>query len=235
MTGKFEEDPVTTTTAFQIARLKEIPWEDRVNVDGWPSRAGMYWDDRDNNLCMRLIDYPFGSIEPRHVHAGSHATTVLKGRAIVDGLTLGPLDVILGPSNEPHGPLDYPDGCKLLSVFHGSYYHSEVQQLSSEKHYRLIQSAPMPWQKGGAGGCEEKTLVDRGVGRLVLKVLRLAPGSQLPPRAYPLMRAALVVEGQVTIGREMLGTWDFLRVTGGAGHAAIGSKSGATLLAITLR
>jgi hypothetical protein len=223
-----------TKAGYQIARLKEIPWEDRVNVDGWPSRAGMYWDDRDNALCMRLIDYPFGSIEPRHVHAGSHATTVLKGRAIVDGLTLGPLDVILGPSNEPHGPLDYPDGCKLLSVFHGSYYHSEVQQLSSEKHYRLIQSVPMPWQQG-AGGCEEKTLVDRGVGRLVLKVLRLAPGSTLPPRAYPTMRAALVVEGQVTIGGETLGTWDFLRVTGADGHGAIGAVGGATLLAITLR
>ena len=226
---------MTTTTDFQIARLKEIPWEDRVNVDGWPSRAGMYWDDRDNALCMRLIDYPFGSIEPRHVHAGSHATTVLKGRAIVDGLTLGPLDVILGPSNEPHGPLDYPDGCKLLSVFHGSYYHSEVQQLSTEQHYRLIQSAGIPWQEGGGAGCQEKILVDRGVGRLVLKALRLAPGSQLPPRAYPSMRAALVVEGQVTIGGEALGPWDFLRVTGGAGHGAIGAAGDATLLAITLR
>ena len=50
----------------------------------------MYYDDRENELCIRLIDYPVGSIEPRHVHAGTHATTVLKGRAIVDGLTLSP-------------------------------------------------------------------------------------------------------------------------------------------------
>jgi len=226
---------MTTTTDFQIARLKEIPWEDRVNVDGWPSRAGMYWDDRDNQLCTRLIDYPYGSIEPRHVHGGSHATTVLKGRALVDGLTLRPLDVILGPSNEPHGPLDYPEGCKLLSVFHGSYYHSEVQQLSAEKQYRLIQSAPIPWQKSGAGGCEEKTLVDRGVGPLVLKALRLAPGSQLPPRAYPAMRAALVVEGHVAIGGESLGPWDFLRVTGDSAHPTISTAGGAILLAMTLR
>lgn len=220
---------------YQIVRVAQIPWEDRVNVDGWPSRAGMYWDDRANGLCMRLIDYPFGSIEPRHVHAGSHATTVLEGRAIVDGLTLGPLDVILGPSNEPHGPLDYPEGCKLLSVFHGSYYHSEVQQLSSAKHYRLIQSARIPWQEGGASGCEEKTLVERGVGPLVLKVLHMVPGSQLPQRAYASMRAALVVEGRVAIGGETLDAWDFLRVTGGSGHRAIASASGATLLAITLR
>jgi hypothetical protein len=49
------------------------------------------------------------------------------------------------------------------------------------------------------------------------------------------MRAALVVEGQVTIGGETLGAWDFLRVTGADGHGAIGSAGGATLLAITLR
>ena len=25
---------------FKIARVAQIPWEDRKNVDGWPSRAG---------------------------------------------------------------------------------------------------------------------------------------------------------------------------------------------------
>src|SRR5712691_8017308 len=130
---------MSSNADYSVVRVNEIPWEDRVNVDGWPSRGGMYCQDTENQLTLRLIDYPVGSIEPRHVHAGTHATTVLKGRAIVDGLTLGPLDVILGPSNEPHGPLAYPEGCKLFSAFYGSYYHSEVEQLSSEKNYRLIQ------------------------------------------------------------------------------------------------
>jgi len=79
---------VITRAGFQIVRLAEIRWEDRVNVDGWPCRAGMYYDDRENGLTLRLIDYPVGSTEPRHVHPGTHAVTVLKGRAIVDGLTL---------------------------------------------------------------------------------------------------------------------------------------------------
>jgi hypothetical protein len=226
---------MTTKAGYEIVRLAGIPWEDRKNVDGWPSRAGMYWDDRENQLCMRLIDYPFGSIEPRHVHAGSHATTVLKGRAIVDGLTLGPLDVILGPSNEPHGPLNYPDGCKLLSVFHGSYYHSEAEQLSTEKHYRLIQSAQIEWARGGAKGCDEKTLVDRGVGRLVLKALRFAPGAELDGKHFPGLRAALVVDGSATAGGETLNAWDFLRVPDAAGRPAIGFPRGGTLLAVTLR
>jgi hypothetical protein len=220
---------------FEIMRRTEIPWQDRKNVDGWPSRAGMYYDDRANELCMRLIDYPVGSTEPRHVHGGSHATTVLKGRAIVDGLTLGPLDVVLGPSNEPHGPLHYPEGCQLFSVFHGSYYHSEIEKLSAEKHYRLIQSAQMPWEKADAAGCEAKTLVDRGVGPLVLRALRFAPGAQIGGNAEPLFYAALVVEGDVAIDDEALGTWDFIRVAGSGARAAIAFPRGATLLTVTLR
>jgi quercetin dioxygenase-like cupin family protein len=224
---------MAVNAGYEVVRVADIPWEDRRNVDNWPSRAGMYYDDRENNLCMRLIDYPLGSIEPRHVHGGSHATTVLKGRAIVDGLTLQPLDVILGPSNEPHGPLDYPDGCKLLSVFHGSYHHSEVQKLSGENLYRLIQSGQIPWKAGEAKGAEEKTLVDRGVGRLVLKLLRFPRGGTLAGNAYPTLRAALLVEGSAKVGDETLSTWDFLRVPGGA-RGKVEFPTGATLLAVTL-
>lgn len=224
---------MTATAGYEVVRVADIPWEDRRNVDNWPSRAGMYYDDRENNLCMRLIDYPLGSVEPRHVHGGSHATTVLKGRAIVDGLTLKPLDVILGPSNEPHGPLEYPDGCKLLSVFHGSYHHSEVQKLSGESLYKLIQSEQIPWKAGEAKGAEEKTLVDRGVGRLVLKLLRFPRGGTLAGKDYPALRAALLVEGSARVGGETLGTWDFLRVPGGA-RGTVELSAGTTLLAATL-
>jgi hypothetical protein len=217
---------------FKIVRQAEIIWEDRKNVDGWPSRAGMYYDDRENELCMRLIDYPIGSIEPRHVHAGAHATTLLKHTAIVDGLTLKPLDVIVGPSNEPHGPLDYRgNGCKLFSAFVGSYYHSEVEQLSDTKHYRLVQSEQIPWYDAGSG-MQAKTLVDHGVGRLLLEALRFAPGSWL---VDPPMLAALVFEGGAEIGGEKLGTWDFFYAPRGIAHAAISFPTGATLLSATMQ
>jgi len=45
-------------SGFEIVRVKDISWEDRRDVDNWPSRAGMYCDDKDNQLCIRLIDYP---------------------------------------------------------------------------------------------------------------------------------------------------------------------------------
>ncbi len=222
-----------TKSGFQIARVKEIPWEDRVNVDNWPSRAGMYYDDRENELCMRLIDYPVGSTEPRHVHAGTHATTVLKGSAIVDGLTLGPLDVVLGPGGEPHGPLHYPEGCQLFSAFQGSYFHSEVEHMSTEKRYRLIQQESISWEK--SNGRETKTLVDHGCGRLLLQALRYAPGATLAANTGLPFQAALVVEGGGAVEDENLGVWDFIRVPDAANHGAIRFPKGATLLAVTLR
>jgi hypothetical protein len=216
---------------YEITRAAEIPWEDRVNVDGWPSRAGMFHDDRENELCMRLIDYPVGSTEPRHVHAGMHATTVLKGSAIVDGLTLGPLDVVLGPSNEPHGPLHYPQGCQLFSCFVGSYYHSEVEKLSREKHYRLIQAETIPWVRR-AEGVEAKTLVDHGIGRLLLEALRFAPGAAFTPAG---LRAAIVVEGEAQVADEKLGPWDFLFIPGKGAPGRVVFPRGATVLAVTMR
>jgi hypothetical protein len=220
-----------TCGGYKIAKVADIPWEDRVNVDGWPSRAGMYYDDVGNALCMRLIDYPVGSTEPRHVHAGMHATTVLKGRTIVDGLTLGPLDVILGPSNEPHGPLHYPEGCKLFSAFQGSYFHSEVDQLSTEKHYRLIQSEALPWRTE-ANGPRIKTLVDRGLGRLLLQAVRFPAGARM---SRPLMLAALVLDGEARIDGERLGAWDFFYAPADVEHAPVDFPSESTLLAVTLR
>jgi hypothetical protein len=219
-----------STSGMTVVRVRDIPWEDRVNVDNWPSRAGMYYDNRDLELCIRLIDYPLGSVEPRHVHAGMHATTVLKGRAIIDGLTLGPLDVVIGPSNEPHGPLEYPDGCILLSAFQGSYFHNEVEALSGERHYRLIQHGEIPWRPLGADGGEVKTLVDRGLGGLLLEACRFPPGAVLAP---PFL-AALVVDGAPEVGGESLGTWDFVYRNGGD-TGTIAFPDGGTLLAVTMR
>ena len=221
---------------IQIVRLAEIPWENRVNVDNSPSRAGMYYDDRENELCIRLIDYPVGSIEPRHVHGGTHATTLLKGNAIIDGLTLGPLDVILGPSNEPHGPINYPQGCKLLSAFQGSYFHSEVETLSGKKDYRLIEQGKLPWHwQSGGDGRQTKTLVDHGCGRLLVELLKFAPGSNVGAHVHPQLHAAVVVEGSAVVENETLGIWDFMRVPGGVQHGPISFPDGATLLALTMR
>jgi quercetin dioxygenase-like cupin family protein len=218
---------------IELTRHAEIPWQARVNVDGWPNRAGMYFDDPVTKLCIRIVDYPVGSVEPRHVHAGFHATTVLQNRAIVDGLTLRPLDVIIGPSNEPHGPLDYPEGCKLLSAFQGSYFHSEVEQLSGKKEYRLIEQAKLPWRNCG-NGIKAKTLVDHGCGDLLVEVLNFAPGASIARHASARLLTALVIEGDVVVGKHKLGVWDFISVPKGMMHGPVSFPAGATLLALSL-
>ncbi len=218
-------------SGYLIARGADIPWEERRNVDGWPSSAGMYYNDADNNLCMRLIHYAEGLTEPRHVHAGSHAAVLVEGEAHIDGLTLHPMDVILGPSNEPHGPIVYPKGVKVFSAFQGSYYHHEVGELGSERHYRLIQAAKLPWEARG-NGLNVKTLIDHGLGRLLLELLRFDAGAKLQD---PRMTAAFIVDGTAAIADESLRAQDFFYVPKDGEHAAIGFPETTTLLAVTMR
>jgi hypothetical protein len=222
---------VLEKSGYLMARVAEIPWEERRNVDGWPSRAGMYYNDVDNNLCMRLIHYAEGLTEPRHVHAGSHAACLVEGEAHIDGLTLHPLDVILGPSNEPHGPIVYPKGVYVFSAFQGSYYHHEVGELGTERHYRLIQAAKLPWEARG-DGLRVKTLIDRGLGRLLLELLRFDAGSQLND---PKITAAFVVDGTAEIAGEALHAKDYFYVRKDSEHAPVTFPETTTLLAVTMR
>jgi hypothetical protein len=222
---------VLDKAGYLIARAAEIPWEERRNVDGWPSSAGMYYNDAENNLCMRLIHYAEGRTEPRHVHAGSHAAVLVEGEAHIDGLTLYPMDVILGPSNEPHGPIVYPKGVKVFSAFQGSYYHHEVGELGSERHYRLIQAAKLPWETRG-DGLRVKTLIDHGLGRLLLELLRFDAGAKLE---NPKITAAFVVDGTAQVGDESLGAQDFFYVTKAGDHAPVTFPTTTTLLSVMMR
>ena len=220
---------------FEIAHFDDIAWTHRLRFDGMKSRARIYTDGSDYGLRMTLVDFPVGSVEPRHVHPGTHATTVLKNRALVDGLTLKPFDVILGPGNEPHGPLEYPDGCNLISCFQGSNDHSAVTELSTEKNYRLVQAENLPWAAGAHEGIDEKILIDHGAGRLLLQVWRCAPGAMLEAAARDTLQALLVVEGWIEAADDQLTTWDMLRLPPAGQHGVARFPHGATLLAVTMR
>ena len=214
-----------------IVRVADLPWEDRVNVDGWPSRIGLYYQNPEHRLMVRLVDFPAGAVEPRHVHPGRHGTTLLKGKVHVDGLALEPLDVILGPSNEPHGPLEYPERCHLVSCFQGDDFHQEAESLSAEKNYRLIQQAEIPWQPLAAGGGEVKTLVDHGLETMLIEAYRFPSGAAITPTFL----AAVVLDGAPRIGDDTLGTWDFFHRNGDANPGVVAFPDGGTLLAVTMR
>ena len=216
-------------SGMKIARVADLVWVDRVNVDNWPSRIGLYYQNDDFNLMVRLVDFPAGAVEPRHVHPGHHGTTVLEGHVVGDGITLKPLDVILGPSNEPHGPFSYPQGCKLVSMFQGNDFHNEAEARSGEKNYRLIQSEEIAWRKG-AEGCETKTLIDRGLGKMLIEARRFRSGAEISPDFL----AGLVVEGEAEVGGETVGRWDVVHRNGGD-TGTIAFPKGTTLLTLTMR
>ena len=101
---------------FDILHFEDIPWTHRVRFDGMKSRARIYTDGLDYGLRMTLVDFPYGSTEPRHVHPGTHVTTVMKNRALVDGLTLKPLDVLRLPPGAQHGIARFPQDATLLAA-----------------------------------------------------------------------------------------------------------------------
>ena len=217
---------------MKIVHVDQIPWEDRVNIDNWPCRTRTFYNNAESGLSVRLIDYSYGSVEPRHVHPGMHAATVLENHAIVDGIKLGPLDIVLGPSNEPHGPLEYPEGCRLVSAFQGSNVHSEVEVLKSEKQYRLIRQASLPWVPcAGEAAGEVKTLVDHGLGRLHVEAMRFPAGT----KHKPAFLAALLVEGEASVGSEPLGVWDFIYADEDNQRTEVVCNSDVTLLTYSMR
>jgi len=74
-----------------------------------------------------------------------------------------------------------------------------------------------------------------GVGSLLLRVLRFAPGAEIAGRADLPLYAALLVEGRAAIEGETLAAWDFIRVSGTTGYAPIRFPNGATLLAVSMQ
>lgn len=216
---------------MSIVRKAELKWIERVNIDGWPSRIAPYYENAEHRIRFRLVDFPERAIEPRHVHAGRHGTTVLNGKVLVDGLTLEPLDVILGPSNEPHGPLEYPGGCQLLSAFQGEDYHSEVENLSAEKNYRLVQHAGIPWRPLPSGDGEVKTLIDHGLETMLIEACRFKPGAEHAPGFI----AALVFEGSPRVNGETLEAWDLIHPDGDGDAGTVSFPEGGTLLAVSVR
>src|SRR5262245_38932906 len=128
-----------------IVRLKDLEFVDRMAVDKWPVRIGLYYTHPGHGVQVRMIDWPEGGAEPRHVHPGTHATPLSPRRVLAeDSVTLGPLDLIFGPSNEPHGPFEYPDGCNMISFFRGDDFHNEEAIKPKGNEHRLIKNETIP-------------------------------------------------------------------------------------------
>lgn len=97
----------------------DIDWEDDTFLD---LPEGLKTKVINENEAEGRIDFfvkfPPGYTEPRHTHAAAHADIIVDGRMLVHGHELTPGDYIYG-QKEPHGPMEFPDGCIVFCSYTG--------------------------------------------------------------------------------------------------------------------
>ena len=107
-------------TALEVSvDASAVDWEpgDVLSLPEGVEVARLHENDAEGRLDT-LIRFPPGYVEPRHTHLGAHAALLLEGRMLVEGHELTPGDYYYG-HRQPHGPMEYPDGCTLFASFVG--------------------------------------------------------------------------------------------------------------------
>lgn len=108
-----------------IVRSADLQWAPAEEVFGLPGGQEVKVLNRDpeTGRIDCLIRFPAGYVEPRHTHRGHHITYVVEGSQRIGDVTLTAGDYLFGPSEKPHGPFHYPDGCLLFGSMWGSTLH----------------------------------------------------------------------------------------------------------------
>ncbi len=95
--------------------------------DGWECEQKVMLQDPGRDYSSTLERWARGSVDPRHVHDGTHAALILSGRAVVDGVVLGPWDLIYAPGGVAHGPIEFPEGCTFAVSASGSMLRTRTE------------------------------------------------------------------------------------------------------------
>jgi|SRR5450631_2539754 hypothetical protein len=135
---------------FKIVHDAEIDWT--VSDAGLPPDVQTKRFMLDTAMKRRTskVLFPPGYIEPRHTHRGWHNVLVLEGRMCVAGKELRSGDFVFG-WDLPHGPFEYPDGCKVFAVSMGESMHHEWEWEPFLSYQRQWQ----PETEQGRAGCIE--------------------------------------------------------------------------------
>ncbi|MPZ61068.1 MAG: cupin domain-containing protein [Propionibacteriales bacterium] len=99
----------------------DLEWTDDTDVLdlGHGVQVKIYAHDPDTGRTDMLVKFPPGYTEPEHAHDSEHSVIVLEGLQIVGGEHMRPGDYVYAPSNVPHGPFEYPEGCTVFASFRG--------------------------------------------------------------------------------------------------------------------
>lgn len=110
---------------FLAIYASEVEWQDDTDLLHLPEgvQVKVLMHDPARDLRVMLVKFPPGYHEPAHVHAGTHADTIIQGTQVVGGKSLRQGDLCYGPAGVEHGPFDYPEGCVVFAVFQGDTVH----------------------------------------------------------------------------------------------------------------
>lgn len=110
---------------FRAIKGAELDWEDAQELFDLPAGVKIKMLSEDPYTGRRdfLCSFPPGYVEPEHRHSGHHSVLILEGTMLVDGKRLGQGDYVFGPSEEDHGPMEYPEGIVLFGSFYGDTQH----------------------------------------------------------------------------------------------------------------
>jgi hypothetical protein len=222
---------------YRIVRFGDVPWQRRTE-DDWPPLVKRMLRDPDHDLAVNIIWYARGVVEPLHVHDATHATWVLLGSAEMDGLRVGPGDLVYGPRNVPHGPLRYEMGCLLFGTLKGVTLHKAVDSTypigpGGGVPAHLAVSGPLRWESISSSEVragEVKVLVEDRARDYVARMVRWPAGSSTPRKVYAGAHAALIVGGSAVVGGQILGPWDLIYGAGDVARGGIEFPEECTLL-----
>jgi anti-sigma factor ChrR (cupin superfamily) len=117
--GEDHRGPVAEGIAPHLATSTDKEWGAPEPSAGdsdssWACQTKVVVRDTDRQYVASLLRWPAGSTIPGHAHAGSHVGLVVAGRAVVDGHTLGPWDLLYAPGGISHGGIDFPEDCTMI-------------------------------------------------------------------------------------------------------------------------
>lgn len=115
-----QREPVIVENEVKLSVQEDrIKWTDG-DVLGLPEGVQVHIVNEDPSVGRRdmFVRFPSGYVEPEHSHPAAHAALILEGKMLVDGRELTAGDYVYG-QREPHGPMEYPNGCVVFASFIG--------------------------------------------------------------------------------------------------------------------
>jgi anti-sigma factor ChrR (cupin superfamily) len=194
---------------------EELPW-----VDSPLKGVQRRMLERDGDEVARatsIVRYAPGSAFSPHTHGAGEEFLVLEGVFSDEHGDFGPGTYVRNPPGSQHTPRSGP-GCTIFVKLR--------QMEPDDQDYVRIDTTRAPWQPGEVAGLEVMPLYQHGAERV--RLVRLAPGTRLPPQSHPGGEEIFVLEGAFADEQGHYPTGAWLRTPPGGEHGVV-SKDGCTL------